>query len=306
MKRPAAPTGNGISRHPVDLSSQEWGYDRLLKSIPVALDALKGNRKIVLIHTRAIDAFHKAVLLSKEAVAIDHLRLACHALCHALRAGLPKGRDLRIDLNERDPLIVKADERIGEATDAMWCAILDMALILRDIAALDLLKRTDKHALIRAGSPMHHEEFELFHAVLDGSQDCAPLFAALLSRFEHTTGVAPPAPRVGDFNVSFPHHLYLRTVLLRAIVQGDEAAFEAALRAALDYHRKFWGQKKALNPGGSPLAEDPQGFTALHLTALCALAFDKGMDVMVESDYLPRYLYSGAFAGAADGIRGQV
>ena len=66
---------------------------------------------------------------------------------------------------------------------------------------------------------------------------------------------------------------------LRCLDQHEESGFAAAMAEGLKGHKEFWSQKKNRDEFG--------GFVSLRLTAVAALAWDRGMRFDVESDYMP-------------------
>ena len=56
--------------------------------------------------------------------------------------------------------------------------------------------------------------------------------------------------------------------------------FNDALAEALTSHKKYWGSTEKLR-------NDLNGVVSLRLTAAAALAYDRGINLAVESDYLP-------------------
>lgn len=66
----------------------------------------------------------------------------------------------------------------------------------------------------------------------------------------------------------------------RALGRRDEAAFQAALVEGLQGHKAHWTSKKQLR-------EELDGMVSLKLTALAALAWDRGLRFKVDSGYLP-------------------
>lgn len=71
-----------------------------------------------------------------------------------------------------------------------------------------------------------------------------------------------------------------RLDLLPPLVDRDAIGFEAALDRALEAHKEYWSKT-------AKRRKDPEGFVALDLTALAALAWDRGLRFQVDSDYLP-------------------
>jgi hypothetical protein len=68
--------------------------------------------------------------------------------------------------------------------------------------------------------------------------------------------------------------------VLRQLERQDETAFNAALAEALKGHKAHWSST-------AELRKLLDGLVSLPLTAIAALAHDRGLKVTVESDYLP-------------------
>lgn len=71
-------------------------------------------------------------------------------------------------------------------------------------------------------------------------------------------------------------------ICLLRVLEEDEAGFNQSMEAALILHRDFWSEPDRKN--------EPMGFVSYALTGIAALAYDRGMRLTVESDYLPGYL----------------
>ena len=85
---------------------------------------------------------------------------------------------------------------------------------------------------------------------------------------------------------SHSQHLIFPLVnVWQQIFECNASGFQVGLREALLLHNKFWSteDKKALQGG----------WISLPLLHACAYAHDHGMEIEVESDYLPRWLYMG-------------
>lgn len=68
--------------------------------------------------------------------------------------------------------------------------------------------------------------------------------------------------------------------VLRQLEGEDQARFNDALTEALQMHKKYWGATEKRR-------KDFNGFVSLQLTAVAALAWDRGMRFEVKSDYMP-------------------
>ncbi|MDP5316081.1 immunity 49 family protein [Streptomyces poriferorum] len=87
-----------------------------------------------------------------------------------------------------------------------------------------------------------------------------------------------------------PHYIlqiaYPAMELLYHLSQQDSTGFNEALEEALNLHHHFW-------TSDPELAGSPYGFTAKGPLALACIAEDMGMQVTVESEYLPHSMIKG-------------
>jgi len=70
--------------------------------------------------------------------------------------------------------------------------------------------------------------------------------------------------------------------VLTALEKGDAPAFNQALIIELEAHKKAFGKGKEANT--------PNGLIDVHAAGLMRVALDRGLEVDVESDYVPRWL----------------
>lgn len=80
----------------------------------------------------------------------------------------------------------------------------------------------------------------------------------------------------------------------KSLVENNEAEFHHNYVLALQAHKEVWSQKKALNRGGTPLCREDDGFFSWGCTALAAMAYDKGWQLELTSDYVPQFMVDGS------------
>jgi Immunity protein 49 len=76
--------------------------------------------------------------------------------------------------------------------------------------------------------------------------------------------------------------------LLTCLLDGNPDNFNESLADAIRCHKKFWSSDKQH-------ARDPRGFIALAPLGFASIAYDLGIPVEVESEYLPRYILTKQF-----------
>jgi hypothetical protein len=84
--------------------------------------------------------------------------------------------------------------------------------------------------------------------------------------------------------------LYPPINLFHRSVRKDEADFNQALVEALELHKAYW-------TADEDRANDPEGRIALGPLAVACLAYDGGIPIEVESDYLPKHLLQPGWLG---------
>jgi Immunity protein 49 len=109
----------------------------------------------------------------------------------------------------------------------------------------------------------------------------APDALALLE--EAATLFDPSMLRVADPKSAARHSANIP--IMQALLERDEAKFNAGLVAALNAHKAWWGRGSRLN--------DPEGLIANQPSAIASLALQRGMSVTVTSGYMPRWLIEG-------------
>ncbi|MEY3444023.1 MAG: hypothetical protein RLZZ519_2304 [Bacteroidota bacterium] len=162
---------------------------------------------------------------------------------------------------------------------ADWKVAVYVELILRSKANLQLLSHAAK-LVFKQENPIHESagelEWMLLQAIAEGDDVLAKTEASKL----------PSLVEVGK-------ELFAKLIqgpqslVWYAIFCQDQSNFDMAVLAALQSHKEFWG-----NTSNS---QKEYGWISFPLLAACAYAHDHGMDLNVESDYIPRWLVTGDF-----------
>lgn len=84
--------------------------------------------------------------------------------------------------------------------------------------------------------------------------------------------------------------LYPPINLFHRFLRKDEVGFNQALVEALELHKAYW-------TADEDRAKDPDGRIALGPLAVACLAYDGGIPVEVESEYLPKHLLQRSWLG---------
>jgi hypothetical protein len=96
----------------------------------------------------------------------------------------------------------------------------------------------------------------------------------------------PELIKVGT--VDYALNIAVREIdLLFRLLENDSVAFNESLIKALERHKKHWSKKNLKN--------DTDGFIAVGILGLVSIAYERGMTIEVESDYIPKYIFQGDF-----------
>lgn len=170
---------------------------------------------------------------------------------------------------------------VGNWLRTMWCAI-----VCRDHDRLTRLSRVPLE-LLRASEVRYDEYAYLWVDCLQTWWLEQPGVAEKLGRVIEMSypDVARIAPRD-----QLQFILYQPINLFYNYYQHRADGFNEALVTALEYHKEYWTD-------GEERRNDINGNLALGPLAMTCLAYDSGIELHVESDYLPKYLINREWIG---------
>ena len=285
-----------VKIHKVDTSNFDWIYDSYKdRAIKLFAESKKTYGILDLINKDLLDYFFEATALNKKEDYTFFLSSALFGLSNYLKIKANKGAETLVNIDGED-IIHKADEGDFEIADALWIEAYELSLILRDYKSIsDLVKVTKED--ISYSKNNNYIYYTFFEIVYNYNTDkSAAIDLSELNLYaQKIFGKDIQEPSIKAFQDPFTYMLYLKALIFNDVVQNDNEQFNKHLLDAVKYHKAFWSQKRGLNRGETHLCEIPEGFISLPLTALCSMAFDKGMKIEVESDYIPKYLYDGSF-----------
>lgn len=270
-----------LSRHEIDMDIARSQVDRQARLLSLSRDNLlkvPGNLGTMI--TIAQDYASYLMVVDPTSPQVDYaLRVAVQAVLGVFARACATEGTVPITIGDDPPVELPARGPHDYANIVKWRTGFYLALLRRDAGAVDALCRVPS-SVIRSSPTKADESAYLFADALQAlwldSPDAADRLKAAVdatepSRIEHASDHV--------LNVLVPE---MELVYRFAVRDAD--AFNEALRYALERHKKYWGTKK--------LRLDARGFVAWGPLALAGLAHDEGMDITVESDYLPQRLYA--------------
>lgn len=173
-----------------------------------------------------------------------------------------------------------------DTTAGTWLRAMSLAMICRERQRVDVLAQTPIDAL-RARSGVADEfQFEWIRALQIYWRSENGLIDSLLRAMQ---GADPEADTVAGPAMT-AQVLYPPIELFYLLTQREDAKFNESLARALELHRQYW-------TANSERQNDPEGFVAWRVLAIACLAKDAGVDITVESDYLPQHLLDATWVG---------
>ncbi|BAC88172.1 immunity 49 family protein [Gloeobacter violaceus] len=201
----------------------------------------------------------------------------------ALASTSEKELEVYLDNNIKVRLPAKIDE--SEVNCSAWMSGFFAAAICRDLTVLDSLGRIPLE-LLRRSSTRYDEFMFSFIAALQGywrgERDAARHLMAAM---------ADAKPE--KIQCCSEEYLYLKAVpqmeMMFQLMRKDGEAFNRSLYTALESHRELCNLDEDTRL-------DSDFYLAYDLLALSSLAYEQGMAVHVESDYLPLSIVQGKCA----------
>jgi Immunity protein 49 len=161
---------------------------------------------------------------------------------------------------------------------AHWLYAFMLANITRDREVLGFLQEVPSD-LFRQSSTVAgqsaYDEIEAYRDLLSGLPFTQ---GAAFRAYESYMATAAQERTARAKSIRLQTLPYIQT--LKSLDAGDFPGFNEALTQALLGHKKYWSSSEKLR-------QTPDGWVSISLTAVAAIAYDRGMKIEVESDYMP-------------------
>jgi hypothetical protein len=173
-----------------------------------------------------------------------------------------------------------------DTTVRLWSTAMSMAMICRERPRVDVLAQTSIDALRERTGETDEFQYDWVKTLQIYWRSEEGLIDTLLRAMQ---GADPEADTVAGAEM-VAQIFYPPMELLYLLTQREDAKFNESLAKALELHKQYW-------TATSERATDPGGFIAWRLLAIACLAKDAGVDITVESDYLPKNLLDATWVG---------
>ncbi|MFI5528011.1 immunity 49 family protein [Kitasatospora sp. NPDC051853] len=181
---------------------------------------------------------------------------------------------------------IPAGDSLREVHAANWLAAFWLCIVCRETERLDALAAVPVE-LLRESGAVYDEYIYVWVEALQAywrkePQQVEKLAAAI-------EGSDPEVARIASkdylLRVAYPP-----MEMFYQFLKDDQAAFNASLVQALELHKEYW-------TGDRELSIESTGFLALAPLAVACMAYDSGMQIDVESGYLPENLLDRSWIG---------
>jgi hypothetical protein len=210
------------------------------------------------------------------------LEMAAEASSALFQMGVSSSETITITIGERSfttkPYFNESTVHVRAWIDAFFLA----AIVRRDDLS-DILCEVDIE-LLRKSSTKGEEYCYSYVDFLKAVHQKRELSQLLKKTIEDTD------PSMIKYDLQFALHTSVQEMgLFLNLYNNDETGFNKRLEKALLDHKKIWSMKK------NDRNINPDGFLAIGPLAIAGMAFQKGFNIEVESDYTPRFIIDGDF-----------
>lgn len=181
---------------------------------------------------------------------------------------------------------VAATGTTQDTTAGTWQRAMALAMICRERPRIDVLAQTPIDDLRARSGGADEFQFDWIRTLQLYWRSEEGLIDSLLRAMQ---GADPEADTVAG-TAMVAHVFYPPMELFYLLTQRDDAKFNESLAKALELHKRYW-------TATSERRDDPEGFVAWRVLAIACLAKDAGVDITVESDYLPKNLLDATWVG---------
>jgi hypothetical protein len=275
-----------IPRHPFPTEHAEEGLAVLQKNMKNLIDGLEERS------TRLGDAQRVALTLAKSHCLLDP-RAAIYPTWDAWVTAMQVGSAVFAAATTAESHVqcrIAHKDHILQATGAEWYVTPDswlsafyLAVVCREKERITALCQVPISLLRENGARFEEYHFawiETLQTYWLGGQDLLQKLVAAVDGTDPQS-VADPET-VGKL-------LYPPMEMFHRFVRKDHAGFNQALANALQWHKEYWSEESR--------ALQASGLVALAPLAMACFAYDAGIPLEVESEYLPAVLIKRNWCG---------
>ena len=278
-----------VARHAVDPQTAKSDVDLAVEYLPKFIGLVSTSIDAVgSVMTYALSEAANRAVADPQAAEVE----TWHSVVVAMQAGsaiftLGGRRAGEVEFDLRDQMVRAAATGPTMYSNAeTWLKAMWLAMICRDRGRIDMLAAVPFELLNEFGTEYDNYVHEWVRAFQTYWRQDGELGEAVLRAMRATD---PAALRFAGEEAVLRLH-YPAIELFFLLSTRDDARFNESLARALDLHKRYWTATEERS-------RNRNGFVAWPLLAMACLAVDLGVQIEVESDYLPKYLLEGERVG---------
>ncbi|MCP4598997.1 MAG: immunity 49 family protein [Proteobacteria bacterium] len=240
----------------------------------------------------AVDGGDYACAVSaKDASSVEIFRgyyIKAHASVGLFQlACLPPGEEKEIFPGEGEPIVLPTSGPNDYSYSAIWQSGFWAAVVVREPDLNDFLATVPTEVCREAPigeAEYSYLEMDLMKSFWLRKADVKEKLFAVMKATD------PEIVAEKGFDVQLTLELCVpQYELIYRLLDEDEKGFNDAMVKALESHKSFWQRRDTHN--------ELQGLLSTGLLGIASLAHMRGMRLEVESDYIPKALIEGRYAG---------
>ncbi|MGW4383549.1 immunity 49 family protein [Kitasatospora sp. NPDC004531] len=248
-----------------------------LRGLLTMADALLKNRSLADPTAQQLESWQAWVVAMQ----------ASSAMFAALQADGPVR--CRIGYLNEPPREIPPTGPCGDIHAGNWLKAFWLAAACREKRRMDQLCTVTTDQLRAHGAVFDEYVYAWISAVQAYWRGDADLMEHLLAAID---GTDPEVATVADRDILLKL-LYPPIAAFYRLVQRDEEKFAEAMQRALELHREYFTADRERADGAESLV-------SLPLMGIACLAREAGLNVEIESDYLPKHILLGSWVGEFD------
>ncbi|MDX3655761.1 immunity 49 family protein [Streptomyces sp. ID05-26A] len=279
-----------IARHQVDVEKAEAQAEYYADPLDVRLKSVQRNPHLVFSYLHRNSKNEAACRTAADPLA--NSAATWNAVALSMQAGgaifAVTGQaegEVAVRIDDRD-LVVPATGPKSSADVGNWTSAMAMAMICRDRARIDLLAGFPVEVLRASGGQADEFQYDWVRALQLYWTSGEGLIDTLLNAMR---GADPEADTIAGPEM-VAKLFYPPMELFYLLTQREDARFNESLAKALELYRDYWTATEER-------AGTPEELVAWRVLSIACLAKDAGVEITVESDYLPKRLLDGVWVG---------
>jgi hypothetical protein len=266
-----------IQRHAIAPDFLQPRFETTQKAMPTFIaGARRDPNNLTLLASNALDMAAAGSVLTPDAPMISELLLLASRAYAALFAiATAQGDRVEVPLEQGKNAVYETLVDGSLVHASRWIHAFLLASLCRDVSSLNLLCRTPVEMLRASVTRGPEYRYAFIEALIDFRYGLADTNKKILRAIKETD------PERDDI-VKPDWVLHLDVPLLEMLfyVNTQDADFAKSLEKAVTLHKKYWDKTPERRRSWD-------GFLAVNILGMAALARDQGLEFDVDSEYLP-------------------